>query len=81
MIFPDRRVVECLRQKYPSGTKVELVSVDDPYRKLPPGLIGTVDCVDDAGTIHVNWENGCRLGIAYGVDFCRRVSQCVDKKQ
>ena len=25
------------------------------------------------GTIHVNWDNGCGLGVAYGEDACRRI--------
>ena len=47
--------------------------MNDPYRPLPPGLLGTVECVDDVGTIHVEWENGSHLGVAYGADSCRKV--------
>ena len=73
MQFPDRKIVERVKKEYPVGTKVELVSMDDPYRSLAPGLLGTVEGVDDIGTIHVKWENGYHLGIAYGVDSCRKV--------
>jgi len=47
---------------YKPGMRVELVEMDDPYRQMPPGLKGTVTGVDDAGTIHVNWDNGSSLG-------------------
>lgn len=73
MQFPDRKIVERIKKEYPTGTKVELVSMNDRYRSLPPGLLGTVECVDDVGTIHVKWENGCHLGVAYGADSCRKV--------
>ena len=33
-----------------------------------PGSIGTVDHVDNAGTIHMSWENGSSLGLIPGED-------------
>ncbi len=71
--FPRREVVEDLRQRYPKGTRVELVSMDDPYIKLQPGLKGTVEIIDDAGTIFVRWDNGSSLGVAYGVDHIKKL--------
>jgi len=63
-----------LREQYPVGSRVELVHMDDPYnRKLTPGCKGTVRWVDDIGTIHVDWDCGSRLGVAYGEDACRKV--------
>lgn len=71
MFFPNRRVVESLKKEYPKGTRVELMEMNDPYRSMPQGLKGTVSCVDDTGTIHVNWDNGSTLGVVYGEDRCR----------
>jgi len=69
-----REVVEELRRKYPAGCRVELVHMNDPYNtKLVPGCKGTVTGVDDIGTIHVNWDCGSGLGIAYGEDSCKRL--------
>lgn len=60
-----------LRSKYKVGARVKLLRMDDPYqRALKPGALGTVRCVDDAGTIHVSWDTGSRLGVAYGEDEC-----------
>lgn len=73
--FPSKETVEWLRKGYPEGTRVALVRMNDPYSKLNPGDRGTVRCVDDAGTIHVNWDNGSGLGIAYGEDSCRKLTQ------
>ena len=71
--FPSRAVVESLRRQYPVGTRVALVSMDDPYTKLRPGDQGEVTGVDDAGTVHIQWSNGSMLGAAYGADVIRRL--------
>lgn len=62
-----------LKEKYPIGTRVILVEMDDPYTKLQPGIQGTVRHVDDIGTIHVSWDTGSTLGIVYGVDKCLKI--------
>lgn len=63
--------LDALRKRYPSGTRVELVYMNDPYTKLRPGDRGSVQFLDDLGTIHVSWDCGSTLGIVYGVDSCR----------
>lgn len=73
MKFPSRETVEKIREQYPAGAKVELVSMNDPYRNMPPGLKGTVKSVDDTGTVFVSWENGCSLGAVYGEDEIRKL--------
>lgn len=73
MRFPSREVVEELRKKYPVGTRVELVSMDD-IQAPSIGKKGTVRGVDDIGSIMVSWDNGSSLSVAYGEDYCRRVS-------
>lgn len=70
----SKEALQSLRDRYPRGTRVELVSMDDPYNtKLTPGCRGTVVSVDSIGTIHVSWDCGSSLGVAYGVDQCRKV--------
>ena len=71
MVFPRKEEVEAVRARYPAGTKVELVSMDDPYSKLEPGDRGTVNSVDDTGTVFVSWDCGSNLGVVYGVDKIR----------
>ena len=72
MKTPDKTIIQSLRERFPAGCRVELLRMDDP--QAPPiGTLGTVIGVDDAGTIHVDWDNGCGLGVAYGPDSCRRV--------
>ena len=74
MRSPGRETVEQLRKNYPAGCRVELVHMDDPQAP-PAGTKGTVTGVDDIGTIHVRWDNGCGLGVAYGEDSCRKTRQ------
>ena len=70
----SKAALQALRERYPKGTRVELVHMDDPYnRKLVPGCKGTVVAVDSIGTIHVAWDCGSSLGIVYGEDSCRKV--------
>ena len=52
--FPNKQTIERLRKTYPAGTRVELVSMKDPYTKLMPGEQGTVQFIDDIGTVFVN---------------------------
>ena len=72
--FPSRETVERLRKEYPQGARVELISMNDPYSKLKPGDRGTVSVVDDIGTIFVRWDCGSGLGIAYGEDRVRKIT-------
>ena len=80
MFFPPREIVDRIQKEYPSGTRVELVSMYDPYRHFDAGLKGTVSCVDDTGTIHVDWDNGSHLGIVYGEDSCRKIKEDQDDR-
>jgi len=71
----SNEALQALRERYPKGTRVELVHMEDPYtRKLFPGCKGTVISVDSIGTIHVAWDCGSGLGVVYGVDSCRKVA-------
>ena len=57
-----------LRNMYPPGCRVELEDMEaDPYVKLSPGDLGTVQFVDD----HVSWDCGHSLAMVFGVDHCR----------
>ena len=70
MIAPTREQVEALRQKYPAGTRIELLEMDDP--QAPPiGTQGTVLGVDDIGSLLVAWDNGSSLNVAYSIDRVR----------
>jgi len=50
------------------GSKVQLISTDDPYTKLKPGDIGIITHIDDNGTVFADWENGSALGLIPNID-------------
>lgn len=64
---------ENLLLQFPIGTRVELVRMNDPYTKLRPGNRGTVELIDDMGTIFCRWDRGSSLGVVYGIDMIRKV--------
>lgn len=68
----SKEALQALRERYPVGTRVELVQMDDAQAP-PVGTKGTVKGVDDIGSIMVAWDNGCGLSVAYGEDVCRKV--------
>ena len=74
MPFPCKETVDLLRSRYPKGTRVELLKMDDPQAP-PVGTRGTVQGVDDAGSIMVAWDNGSGLNVVYGEDLCRKTEQ------
>lgn len=72
----SKAILQALKEQYPKGTRVELIHMDDPYNtKLVPGCKGTVISVDSVGTIHVVWDCGSGLGVAYGADECREIAE------
>ena len=73
MPFPPKEIVERLRREFPTGTRVQLVKMDD-VQAPPVGTLGTVQGVDDIGSILVAWDTGSGLSIAYGEDLCRKVA-------
>ena len=73
----SKEALQALRGRFPRGTRVELLKMDDP--QAPPiGTKGTVRGVDDIGSIMVAWDIGCGLSVAFGEDECRVLpSECV----
>ena len=68
MHFPNERQLEALRERYPAGARIRLNRMDDPYAPVPPGMVGEVQYIDDAGNIHMIWQNGRTLSLIDGVD-------------
>tara|TARA_B110001454_G_scaffold199551_1_gene204436 strand:+ start:136 stop:330 length:195 start_codon:yes stop_codon:yes gene_type:complete len=50
------------------GDRVRLVYTDDDHTDLSGGDEGTVNLIDDFGTIHVFWDKGNHLGLIPGHD-------------
>ena len=71
MMFPSRETVKQIRNEFPKGTRVELVSMDD-RQAPPPGTKGTVIGVDDTGSLLMRWDNGSGLNVVYGEDVVHK---------
>lgn len=72
MKFPSKEIVEQVRKKYPAGTRVELLKMDD-CQALPIGTKGTVTGVDDTASVMVKWDNGSHLHVIFCEDEIRRI--------
>ena len=66
--FRREMMAKVYKEKYPVVTRIELISMEDPYAPIEPGTKGTVAHVDDVGTIHMKWDNGRTLGLIPGAD-------------
>lgn len=59
--------IKNIKAMYHNAVTVRLISMDrEP--QMPPGLMGKVSMVDDAGQIHVKWNNGSTLALICGID-------------
>ena len=64
--------IDKIKKEYTEGTKVILLNMEGESQ-MPRGLKGEVDHVDDAGQIHVRWENGSSLALNVEVDTFHKV--------
>ena len=67
-MFMDHKQVQRIKEQYPQGTRIRLIGMDDPYAPILPGTEGTVNVVDDIGTLHCTFDNGRTLGVIPGED-------------
>lgn len=76
----SRGKLEMLRERYPAGTPVCLDQMEGE-NQMASGLKGKVIYVDDAGQLHVQWENGSGLALIPGVDKFHKISNPEKKKE
>lgn len=78
--FPSREQVERIKAQYPEGTRICCDYMSDDPRPIPPGTIGEVVGVDDAGQVMTRWSNGSSLSVIPGVDSFHVVQQFEDEE-
>lgn len=66
--------IQRLKDQYPEGTRIEVIHMEDT-QAVKKGSLGTVQFVDDMGTIHVSWDDGGSLGLIPGVDSFKVVQE------
>ena len=71
----QRRIAENTKKLYPPGTRIEIISMKDPYAPVPAGTRGTVKFVDLMGTIFPEWDNNRTIGIVPEEDSFRKLTQ------
>ena len=69
------RYADRIQSQYTKGTRIYLENMNDPHAPVPPGTRGTVDFVDDAGQIHMKWDNGRTLAIVPSEDSFRKLTE------
>ena len=75
MQFPSKSYLDQLRKQYPKGTKLQLISMRNETYPVLPGTVGEVTHIDDAGSIHMRWENGSSLALIPEIDSFQIVSK------
>ena len=64
-----------LREKYPPGTRIELIHMADEIAPVENGTRGTVRFIDDIGQIHMLWDNKRTLAINTDTDSFRALTE------
>ena len=59
---------------YPAGTRIMLLHMGADPRPVEDNTRGTVNCVDDIGTVHCSFDNGRSLGLVPGEDSFRALT-------
>ncbi len=72
--------LEKIKEEYPIGTIIEVINMQDDYNPIEKGTQGEIVKVDDAGTLHMKWDNGRTLGIVVGVDSFKVISKPCEQK-
>jgi len=65
--------LNAIRNKYPKGSRIVLDYMGEDPHPIEPGTRGTVDHVDDIGTVHCRFDNGRYLGLVPGEDSFHRI--------
>lgn len=68
----NAKIVELLKKRYPAGTRVRLLKMEDPS-PVPIGMLGTVEDVDDIGSLIVQWYNGRQLHVLHDIDEVEKI--------
>lgn len=69
------RQAQRYKETYPPDTRIMLLRMGNDPNPIEENTRGTVNFVDDIGTLHCTFDNGRTLGIVPGEDFFRRLTE------
>lgn len=72
MLHVPKNIVNLVKENYPQGTRIKLITLNKPYTKIPSGTEGIVNTVDDNGTIFATFDTGHTVGLVYGEDYYKK---------
>jgi hypothetical protein len=75
MRMPNNDELLALREEFPQGTRVELISMEDSFTELKAGDRATVVGVDGYGDILCNWDKGSSLKLIPSADRFRKLTK------
>lgn len=77
----NRRKIGMLRERFPEGTRICLDSMGNDPNPIPSGTKGTVQFVDDIGTVFCKFDNGRSLGVIPGEDGFHTIEEEVQTEE
>lgn len=80
MVFNEKRI-EMMKQRYPEGTRICLDSMENDPNPIPSGTKGTVQFVDDMGSVFCKFDNGRSLGMILGEDSFHKIQDEVQTEE
>lgn len=69
---PSPQRTRVYKRLYPPGTRIEMTQ-DMAGESIKGGARGTVMFVDDIGTLHTQFDNGCCIGVLPSKDSFKRI--------
>lgn len=71
----EMRMAKIYKERYPAGTRIEMLCMGSDPHPIEPGTRGTVVHVDDIGQIHMKWDNGRTLAIVPSEDAFKIIKE------
>ena len=77
----NRIRIDMMKERYPKGTRICLDSMGNDTNPIPPGTKGTVEFVDDCGSVFCKFDNGRSLGMIPGEDSFHKIQEEIQTEE